>query len=125
MNQMEAISTHHIRPEHLNHHLSLYGGNIADWMCEVAYVATAKLRRRSDRIVMSRANSLRFLRPLGLGDILELRATVERLGTTSIVLRVEGTEVLSGEVCCTGELVFVTVDEEGHKCPHGLTLPED
>ena len=120
MNQIEAISTHHIRPEHLNHHLSLYGGNIADWMCEVAYVATARLRRRNDHIVMSRANELRFLRPLRLGDILELRATVDRVGKSSIVLRVEGIEVLSGERSCTGELVFVTVDDKGHKCPHGI-----
>ena len=119
---MEAICTHHIRPEHLNHHLSLYGGRILDWMCEAAYIATVQLRRSSEGIVLARAEQVRFLRPLHLGDVLELRANLERLGTTSIVLRVEGTELLSGERSCTGTLIFVTVDGEGHSCPHGLKM---
>lgn len=121
MNTLEAVCTHHIRPEHLNHHLSLFGGTIARWMCEAAFLATVKLRRRSDGIVMTRADAVRFLRPLHLGDVLELRAGVERLGTSSIVLRVEGRELLSGALCCEGTLVFVTVDEAGRPTAHHLS----
>jgi acyl-CoA hydrolase len=120
MDRTEAICTHHIRPEHLNHHLSLFGGRIAEWMCEAAYIATVKLRGRSDGIVMTRAQEVRFLRPLHLGDVLELHAVVEQLGGTSIVLKVTGTELLSTERCCEGTLVFVTVDEQGRSTEHGL-----
>ena len=120
MNEIEAICTHHVRPEHLNHHMSLFGGRIAEWMCEAAYIATVKLRRSGEGIVVARADGIRFLRPLHLGDVLELRARVTRLGRTSIVLTVEGTEVLSGERSCEGTFVFVTVDEQGLSTPHGL-----
>ena len=120
MKPVEAVCAHHIRPEHLNHHLSLFGGTIASWMCEAAFIATVRLRGRSDGIVMTRADEVRFLRPLHLGDVLELRAAVERLGRSSIVLRVEGTELLSGQACCSGRLVFVTVDENGRPARHNL-----
>lgn len=122
MNEIEAICTHHVRPEHLNHHMSLFGGRIAGWMCEAAYIATVKLRRSSEGIVVAKADGIRFLRPLHLGDVLELRARVTRLGRTSIVLTVEGTEVLSGERSCEGTFVFVAVDEQGRSTPHGLVL---
>ncbi len=120
MKPIEAVCTHHIRPEHLNHHLSLFGGNITNWMCEAAFIATVRLRRRSDGIVMTRANDIHLFRPLHLGDVLELRARVERLGRSSIVLRVEGRELLSDAPCCSGTLVFVTVDENGRAVPHNL-----
>lgn len=120
MKEIEAICTHHVRPEHLNHHMSLFGGRIAHWMCEAAFIATVKRRGRSDGIVLARMSEVRFLRPLHLGDVLELRARVTKLGRSSIVLTVEGAEVLSGQPCCRGELVFVTVDEQGGSVPHGL-----
>lgn len=120
MKEIEAVCAHHVRPEHLNHHMSLYGGRIADWMCEAAYIATVKLRGSSAGIVAAKVEGIRFLRPLHLGDVLELRARVTRLGRTSIVLTVEGTELLSGGRSCEGTFVFVTVDEQGRSTPHGL-----
>lgn len=120
MREIEAVCTHHVRPEHLNHHMSLYGGRIADWMCEAAYIATVKLRGSSEGIVVAKVEGIRFLRSLHLGDVLELRARVTRLGRSSIVLTVEGTEVLSGERSCEGAFVFVTVDAQGRSTAHGL-----
>ena len=122
MNPIEAICSHHIRPEHLNHHKSLFGGTITSWMCEAAYIATVKLRGSAEGIVLARADGIRFLRPLYAGDVLELRARVERLGRTSIVLQVEGSSLLSGEKSCEGRFVFVTVDEDGRSRAHGLAL---
>ncbi len=121
---MEIIAKYQIRPEHLNHHHTLYAGQIADWLIEAAYVEAVTLWKRTDHIVMAGANHIQMLRPMRLGDVMVLKAGVARLGRTSIVLNVEGTELLSGERCAYGEFVFVTIDDEGHKAPHGLTLEE-
>jgi acyl-CoA hydrolase len=117
---METITRHHIRPEHLNHHGTLYAGQMMDWLTEAALLCTVQLRGRTDHIVMAGADHMRFLRPTVPGEILELRAEISHLGETSIVVQVKGCEMLSGADCCQGEFIFVTVDEAGHKAPHGL-----
>ncbi|MCD7886908.1 MAG: acyl-CoA thioesterase [Clostridiales bacterium] len=117
---MEIITRHQLRPEHLNHHNTLYAGQIMDWMAEAAFIATARLRHRTDHIVMAGAENIRLLRPMVPGEILELGVESVTLGVTSIHLHIQGRELLSGAPCCTGELAFVTVDDEGKKCPHGL-----
>lgn len=122
---MNSVTRHQIRPEHLNHHGTLYAGQITDWLTEAAFIRTAQVRGRTDHIVMAGANQIRLLRPMVPGEILDLGAEVVRLGTTSIVLQVEGRELLSGVLCCEGEFVFVTVDDEGRKCPHGLKEAAD
>ncbi|MCD8146951.1 MAG: hypothetical protein LUD84_06705 [Clostridiales bacterium] len=117
---MDIITRHQLRPEHLNHHNTLYAGQIMDWMAETAFIATAQLRRRTDHIVMAGAKDIRLLRPMAPGEILELWVESVTLGVTSIHLHLQGRELLSGDLCCAGELVFVTVDDGGKKCPHGL-----
>lgn len=117
---MNSLTKHQIRPEHLNHHETLYAGQITDWLSEAAFICTAQLRGRTDHIVMAGADKIRLFRPMRPGDILDLAAEVSHLGSTSIVLRVEGREMLSGTLCCEGEFIFVTVDDDGRKCPHGL-----
>lgn len=119
---MTITTSHQLRPEHLNHHNTLYAGQITDWLIEAAFIAAAKLWGSTDHMVMASADNIRLTRPMVLGDILSLEASVVHLGTTSIVLRVQGTELLSGAPACSGEFVFVTVDGNGRKCPHGLRL---
>ncbi|MCD8190772.1 MAG: hypothetical protein LUD78_11290 [Clostridiales bacterium] len=117
---MDIITCHQLRPEHLNHHNTLYAGQIMEWMAEAAFIATARLRRRTDHIVMAGAENICLLRPMVPGEILELGVESVTLGVTSIHLHIQGRELLSGAACCAGEMVFVTVDDEGNKCPHGL-----
>lgn len=119
---MDSLTKHQIRPEHLNHHGTLYAGQITDWLTETAFICTAQFRGRTDHIVMAGADHIRLLRPMRPGEILDLAAEVIRLGTTSLLILVEGTELLTGSLCCRGEFVFVTVDDQGKKCPHGLAL---
>lgn len=117
---MSVKSCYHIRPEHLNHHGSLYAGRILDWMCELAFAATVELRGRSDGIVMAGADGIRLLSPVRAGEVLVMEAQVAALGTTSITLLVQGKELTGGRLCCAGRCVFVTVDSNGNKTPHGL-----
>lgn len=120
---MELMTRHQLRPASLNHHRTLYAGQIADWMTEAAFLCAVRLWGRTDHIVMVAADGLRITRSARLGDVLELYAEVSALGTTSISLNMMGREMLSGEECCTGRFVFVTIDDEGKKCAHGLTMP--
>ncbi|MCQ2441542.1 MAG: hypothetical protein MJ077_00230 [Oscillospiraceae bacterium] len=116
-------TTHHqIRPEHLNHHRTLYAGQMTEWMIETAFVTAVGIWNSTDHIVMAGINSTKLTRPMVPGNILQLTGTVSKLGTTSISIKVEGIELISKAPCCLGEFVFVTVDDQGHKMPHGLTL---
>ncbi len=53
--------------------------------------------------------------------ILQLDYEVSKIGVTSIEILVEGKNFLTGESHLTGRAVFVTVDENGKKRPHGLS----
>lgn len=118
-----TYTTHHqIRPEHLNHHKTLYAGQMTEWMIETAFVTAVGIWNSTDHIVMAGINQTKLTLPMVMGDILELTGTVEKLGKTSIILSVKGIELVTKKPCCFGEFVFVTVDDNGKKMPHGLTL---
>lgn len=119
-------TTHHqIRPEHLNHHRTLYAGQMTEWMIETAFVTAVGIWKSTDHIVMAGSNHTRLLRPMVPGDILQLTGVVSHLGTTSIITTVNGIELITGQPCCVGEFVFVTVDDDGHKMPHGLRAEQE
>lgn len=109
-----------VRPEFMNHHETLYAGYISEWLTEAAMIGITEVLGRTDHVVLAAIREIRVSRPVLAGAILELQYEPEKYGSTSIEIGVVGKDFLSHEVYFTGSAVFVTVDEEGNKTPHGL-----
>ncbi len=119
---MKIATRRFVRPEFLNHHQTMYAGYISEWLTEAAMIGATEVFGRMDHVVLAAIKEIRVVRPVTAGVIAELRYRVEHVGTTSVEIWVEGKDFLSEEMYFTGSAVFVSVDDEGKKIPHGLTL---
>lgn len=120
---MKTVTRHLVRPEHLNHHGTLFGGRIAEWMTEAAFIGIAEILGHTDHAVIVSTKDLTIKRPVAPGSVLQLDYETETVGTTSITIRVRGVDMLNPDTeFCSGTFIFVTVDENGHKRAHGIRL---
>ena len=77
-----------VRPEHLNHHGSLFGGQLLKWVDEIAWiVATRELP--GTRLVTRAMDDVQFRTPVRLGSILHFHVKLSRRGRTSVTYAVE------------------------------------
>lgn len=118
--EMELATRHFIRPKDLNHHETVYAGQLADWLTEAAMVGVTQIVKKNNDVVLATLKEMRVLKPITSGCILEFEYETQHLGTTSIEIFVNVKDMLSQEQYARGSAVFVTVDENGKKTPHGL-----
>lgn len=118
---MEIATRRFVRPEHMNHHQSMYAGCISEWITEASFVAAAKTFGRTDHMVLAGIKEIQVVKPVRSGTVLELQYEVKKYGTTSVEFYIEGTDFLTQDKHFQGSVVFVAVDAEGRKTPHGLT----
>ncbi len=120
---MNIITRHLVRPADLNHHGTLYGGRIAEWMTEAAFIGMAQILGHTDHAVIVSTKDLTIKKPVNPGTVFELGYEIVATGTTSITVKVTGVDMLSPEtVHAEGTFIFVTIDENGTKKAHGITL---
>ena len=111
-----------VRQEHLNQYGNLFGGRVLAVIDELAFIACA--RTFPGRNFVTRAvERAEFTAPARLGDILEFSFWVERVGKTSVTVRVR-MAIVGGSrkqvvVSFDGAVVMVCVDEEGRAVPVG------
>ena len=119
---MQIATRRFVRPEFMNHHQTLYAGTISEWATEAAMIGITAVLGRTDHVVLAALKEIRVLKEVTAGSILELQYEVKSYGTTSVEIQIEGRDFLSRNIHFTGSAVFVTVDDEGKKTPHGLSL---
>lgn len=107
-----------VRPEHLNHHGFLFGGQLLLWVDEYAWLAAAK-ENPGCRLVTRAMDKVEFTARAKVGAILRFDVVQTHRGRTSMNYRVD---VWADEPGATTELkiftttvTFVNVDAEGHK----------
>ena len=107
-----------VRPEHLNHRGSLFGGQLLMWVDEFSWIAAAK-EFRCRYLVTRGMDSIDFKTSVPNGSILRFNILLARRGKTSVTYR---TEVFSDELEGKDEtpvfsthITFVSVDERGRK----------
>jgi len=107
-----------VRPEHLNHHGSLFGGQLLSWVDECAWMAAARdfpgctfVTRAMDRI--------EFKHQVKNGSILRFLSDKIRGGNTSVTYLVTVYEDERNEtdekLTFSTSVTFVAVDEKGVK----------
>ena len=81
---MELATRHFIRPKDLNHHETVYAGQLADWLTEAAMVGVTQIVKKNNDVVLATLKEMRVLKPITSGCILEFEYETQHLGTTSI-----------------------------------------
>ncbi len=102
-------------PNDANHMGNVHGGAIMRLVDEAG--ALAAMRHAHCRVVTVRLDSMTFLEPVLVGDLLQLKAMVNWVGHTSIEVgvRVEAENPLTGERQHTNSAyaVYVALNEQG------------
>lgn len=105
-------------PEHANPGGNAFGGFVLGLMDKVG--SYAAIRRARKRCVTVRVGEVVFEVPIKVGDLLEVVATVVRVGRTSLTVEVEvyRENLRESKVLATkGNLTYVAVDSSGQPTP--------
>ena len=104
-----------VLPSDTNTFNALYGGRLMEWIDNVAGIVAAKHSRR--RTVTGSIDSLFFLSPIRLGDIVRMEGSINYVTTSTMEIEVDviSQESLTGMKKFTTKafLTYVAVDEDG------------
>jgi uncharacterized protein (TIGR00369 family) len=111
------ILTQFMQPEHSNSLGTVHGGVILKLCDECGGIVAARHARRPTVTVT--VDSVTFLRPVMLGQLVQVHGHVSWVGTTSIEveLRVEAEDLLTGTVTHTNSAYFVYVALDDNRKP--------
>jgi acyl-CoA hydrolase len=102
-------------PSQANHYGTLFGGTALNLMGKAAVIAAA--RRAGANVVMAASDRVDFFQPIPVGQLVELCANVERVGRSSMTVRVEviSETIKTGgrELAMRGRFEMVAVDDDG------------
>jgi acyl-CoA hydrolase len=118
---MKFFSRKWIKPEDLNPHGTLFGGQLLRWIDDEAAIFAMCQLNHSANIVTKFISEIDFKSSARTGDIIEMGVEVVSLGNSSITLCCEVRNKVSKEKIITiDKIVFVAVNAEGKPTPHGL-----
>ena len=110
-----AILSEVMMPLHANHYGSVHGGTILKLVDEAAFVAATKHARQN--VVVASIDNIEFKHPVGVGDVLTLRASVYHVGRTSmdVEVEIETEKIKQGKILKVGSayLTMVAMDKKG------------
>jgi acyl-CoA hydrolase len=123
---MEKItSTYLVFPEDLNSSGTIFGGRIMSLMdleaAKLSYLLIST--SHADNVVTKAISNIDFIKPATKGDILEIEASLESFGTTSLTINVTVNKLLfqdRKDKICESKFIMVTL-YKGEKTPHNLT----
>jgi len=106
-------------PRDVNTAGDIFGGWVLSQMDIAGGIIAAE--RAQGRVATVAINAMKFIRPVKVGDVLCIYGEVERVGTTSLSVRL-GAWVLRGRKSARakvteGVFTFVALDEEGRPKP--------
>jgi acyl-CoA hydrolase len=112
-----------VRPEHLNHHGTLFGGQMLKWVDEFAWLVAA-VEYPGRHLVTRAMDKIEFKTGVAPGSILRFGIARSREGTTSVTYSVEVFAHSSESAATTDEVpvfstavTFACVDRHGNKHP--------
>lgn len=124
--ESRTLMTQLIFPLDTNHYDTMFGGKLMEYMDKVA--AIAAMRHARKRVVTASTDSLDFLAPIRIGDVIEVEAFVSWTNRSSMEIYVSVTteNLYSGQrdVTVTAFFTFVALDEHGKPSPVPAVQPE-
>ncbi|RXG30795.1 uncharacterized domain 1-containing protein [Leeuwenhoekiella marinoflava DSM 3653] len=115
-------------PSHTNFSGKIHGGYILSLMDQIAFACASK--HSSNYCVTASVDTVDFLRPIEVGELVEMKASVNFVGRTSMVvgIRVESEDIHSGIIkhCNSSYFTMVAKDKNGESVPvPGLILQNE
>lgn len=111
----EVILTELMLPSHSNFSGKIHGGFILSLMDKAAFASACKFS--GQYCVTASVNRVDFLYPIEVGELLTLKARVNYVGNSSMVvgIRVEAQKILTGEIkhCNSSYFSMVAKDDNG------------
>ena len=115
-----------VLPSHTNALGTAFGGQIMAWIDICAGIAAGRHARQV--AVTASMDDVHFHSPIHLGEVVMLKAQVNRVYHTSmeVGVRVEAENLLTGDRrhCSSAYLTFVALDANGHRLPIPELIPE-
>ena len=103
-----------IRPEYLNHHMTVFGGYMMKWADDMAFNA-ASLTFPDCAFVTRRFDAFDFANSVRSGDIIKVYARVESVGNSSCVVAVWCLDTATKKTVFRTTAVMVNIGEDGKK----------
>ena len=117
---MELLNTHPVKKSDLGFHGNLFGGKLLAWL-DASAAAYAAQFCDTPRMVTISIDKCVFKKPAKEGQLLKIYGDVEKIGITSITLKLEARShnVYNGRqtVILSTNIAFVRVDEQGDAIP--------
>jgi len=103
-------------PSHSNFSGKIHGGYILSLMDQIAFACASRHSR--NYCVTASVDTVDFLNPVEIGDLLTLKAAINYVGRSSMVvgMRVESENIQSGKIkhCNSSFFTMVAKDKEGN-----------
>jgi acyl-CoA thioesterase YciA len=117
---MELITTKICMTLDIGVNNSLFGGNMLSFLDEAAAAYSCQICD-TPRMVTKKIEEVVFENPVKVGNILKIYGEVDKIGTTSITVKLEARKhnVYTGQqkLVCSTKMVFVRIDDEGSPVP--------
>ena len=114
-----------VLPQHTNALGTIFGGTVMSWIDIAGAICAGKHARNT--VVTASIDALHFVAPIKLGHFVELKASVNATGTTSmeVGVRVDAENPKTGERhhSVSAYLTFVALDFDGKAIPVPPIMP--
>ncbi|MBF4502092.1 acyl-CoA thioesterase [Savagea sp. SN6] len=126
MHDSRTVSTRLVLPLDINHQQTIFGGRVLAYIDEIA--AITAMKHAQTAVVTASIDSVDFIEPAVVGDVLELEAIVCSTGRTSmeVFVNVHAENLLTGErkAMTQSFLTLVAMDEHKKPTPVAGVYPE-
>lgn len=126
MSQSRTIQSKLVLPADTNHLETIFGGHVLAYIDEIG--AIAAMKHCNEITVTASIDSVDFLSPARLGDVLELEAVVTSTGRSSmeVFVKVHSMDLIKNEKRLTTQsfLTMVAMDQNGRSKPVPDVYPE-
>ncbi|SDX77966.1 acyl-CoA thioesterase [Paenibacillus sp. CF384] len=116
-----------IFPSDTNYHGTMFGGKVMEYMDKIA--AITSMRHARGPVVTASTDSLDFVAPIKVGDMIDVEAFVTwtRKSSMEIYVKVQTEHVYTGErkTAVTAFFTFVALDEHGKPTPVPGIIPQN
>ncbi|MEG0474087.1 MAG: acyl-CoA thioesterase [Carnobacterium sp.] len=114
--QTKVVQTHRVLPSDLNHHQTLFGGNLMSLIDNTASISAARHSRGVT--VTASMDSLDFLHPIYGNHSVCIESYVSGVGKSSmeVFCKIMGEDLMTGEryLAATSFVTFVSMKTESH-----------
>lgn len=122
---MEQLITQHIvKTQNMGVSENLFGGDMLRWIDEAGAIFAMSLVAKhiaKPRVVTKAMDGIEFNTPMKVGSIIAIYGSIEKIGTTSLTVKLTVKNVYTNTEVVTAKITFVNMNEMGQKAPHGIT----